>query len=212
MQNFKSFLLKEEQTEYNSNIIFQVSFYSTNLLNNREFEFLKNKVIQSTKQYKLSIILDKEVIEIQVDMDNEEVSEHNINNIYEILLEEVNAILLDFNNDIEGGDNIIILKGIPNKKVSYYNIDLYCKPNTKLTGIEKVIEDCEQLTIYNSENVIGNVLSLLRLKKVFTLEIVNSQKVKWVEIVEKYFKEDDKDILSCQEELIANGLRQYAKF
>jgi len=210
MQNFKSFLKEQQETQYNSNIVFQVSFYSTNLLNNREFEFLKNKVIQTAKQYKLSIILDQEVIEIQVDMNNEEVSEHNINNIYDILLEEVNAILLDFNNDIEGGDNKIILKGIPNKKVSYYNIDLYCRPNTKLTGIEKVIEDCDELNIYNSENVIGNVLSLLRLKDVSTLEIVSLQKVKWAPIIEKYF-ENDKDILECQEELIANGLNEYAK-
>ena len=85
--------------------------------------------------------------------------------------------------------------------------------NMTLHDIHKYIS-CKTLILQNMKHLTGNVLGLLKIKKLEKLSIDVSgtydiKSVRAIEIINNHLK--SRDILSCQEELIENGLEEYAK-
>lgn len=78
-----------------------------------------------------------------------------------------------------------------------------------LHDIHKKI-DCEHLQINGTSKIKDSVLGLLKIKKLKTLRVIGLNKAEWFDIVLKHFQ-TDKNILDCQEELMDNGLKRYAK-
>jgi hypothetical protein len=208
MQNFKQFLLKEEQT---SSYTFEVVFHATNSLNRREVQFLQDKVESLNEDYQFDISIDREQITCKV-LKLTNISNHELTNIYDMLLEEVNAIVLQFDNDIEGGNTNLISHGLPNQKLQWETIEIICPSNFSLTGISKVIDkECIELFFSNVDNITGGILDIFKIDKSVNIYFhVNTITPKWANIAYKHL--EDRDILECQEELITNGLKQYAKF
>ncbi len=101
--------------------------------------------------------------------------------------------------------------GVPMSLIDYKVIKLFFNTRSlALSGFNKMIgKNCVQLDISNMDFVQSNVLSLLLLPKTCKIKC-NTIKEPWVKIVDKHLQ-CDRDILECQEELITNGLRQYAK-
>jgi hypothetical protein len=82
------------------------------------------------------------------------------------------------------------------------------KGKLTLTDLHKYC-DVETLAFYGLENVTGNVLSILKMKKLKQIQYSGDDKIEWLDIVKKYI--DSKDIIACQEELIEAGLKEFAK-
>jgi hypothetical protein len=100
--------------------------------------------------------------------------------------------------------------GFPTYKLEWQNILLSVEPNQSISGLDKVIGPCQSLVISQCHNVVGGVLSLLLIDRIPFLTF-NTIEPKWLAIIDKHL-ENERDVLECQEELITNGLRQYAKF
>jgi hypothetical protein len=80
-----------------------------------------------------------------------------------------------------------------------------------LSGISKKIQ-CRYLEFNGPPSLVeGGVLDLLRVKGLDSVHPKSFNGAPWLEIVNKYLKAGDKDVLGCQEELIASGLKEYAK-
>lgn len=81
---------------------------------------------------------------------------------------------------------------------------------TDLKGIGKLwLKEIRGELRLTGTRIMSNVLGLLLIKGLE--DIVIHKDFDWFVIVNKHF-ESDKDILECREELIAKGLKDYAKF
>ena len=120
--------------------------------------------------------------------------------IYEIVKSNV-----DFDDEQEDCYNsIITLYEMPDRLIQWKTIELIPEKPILLTNIHKLIK-AEYFTIYRSQNVAGNILGLIPLSSNTNLRIILGREDWW------YILEKHNDILECQEELIANGLNEYAK-
>jgi hypothetical protein len=98
------------------------------------------------------------------------------------------------------------LEGAPS---STHNFDCsYCSSLTSLKGIGK-----DYLTVINEifygdkSGIKSNILGLLKVKNLKVLSITDDKKLE--EIINRHLK--TKNILECQEELIENGYKEFAK-
>jgi hypothetical protein len=78
-----------------------------------------------------------------------------------------------------------------------------------LKNINKHIE-CKKIVFNYPKNIIGNALSLLLIKNLEIISVSFGGHPPWLRIINKHLTLD-KDVLECQEELITNGLKEYAK-
>jgi hypothetical protein len=84
-------------------------------------------------------------------------------------------------------------------------------PKLNLSNINKHIDYIQELSLHYKYK--GPLLSILRLKNINRIQPTISNQFELnhaIEIINKHLR-NEKDILECQEELITNGLRQYAK-
>ena len=103
----------------------------------------------------------------------------------------------------------IYLSQMPKFKIDYDYIEIVCSSTefTNLSNIHKVL-NCKRLFLNNAHQINERVLSLLKIKDLISL-VSTTTSFKWIGIINKHLK--SKDLLSCQEELIENGLEQYAQ-
>ena len=108
-------------------------------------------------------------------------------------------------------DSVLICEGFPPFKLEWNQIRLiFDKPDQKITGIDKLIGMNNTVTIHQCENIVGGVLSLLKIKHGTLIMFWNKTPMpKWITIVHKYLK--DKNIIACQKELYDNDLDEYAE-
>lgn len=108
--------------------------------------------------------------------------------------------------------SFVISTEVPHFKVKckYMSLDLIL-PERSFHNVHKMIE-CEELTFTgNMLNIKDSVLGLLLIKGLTYLDFgIKNKKAPWVQIIFNHFK-GDKDVLECQEELIENGFKEYAK-
>lgn len=139
-----------------------------------------------------------------------------------IIPEKINKILgvvrdvFDY-REFEFSNVLVVLRDKINFKVKFDIVTVYLPvaPHFKtLTGLDKMVE-CPNLSIGHPSMVQGNVLSILKIKGLTKFWTYDNKRIngiqvgeKWVPIVQKYL---GGSILDCQEELIQNGLKQYAK-
>lgn len=113
------------------------------------------------------------------------------------------------------GNLVIITDELPDFKVSFSKIILNFgalsnKP-VSLHNIHKIL-DCGILEINGANLVKDSVLGILAMKRLKMIDYFNlNAQPEWYKIVIKHFESPAKDILECQEELIENGLKEYAK-
>jgi hypothetical protein len=113
----------------------------------------------------------------------------------------------------DNNDYCYITYGLPEFNVDtssiiYLGTNGVSAPPSSLHNIHKIISS-PHIIIDVPRQVKDSVLGLLLIKKLEKLEEGRFID-KWCGIVIKHFN-IDKDMLECQEELITNGLRQYAK-
>jgi hypothetical protein len=89
------------------------------------------------------------------------------------------------------------------------NLDFAKNKNVSLSGINKFL-NCEYILLSGGENISSSMLSLLLIKRLKKLIHITDNDTKLIDIFNKHLS-SGKDILECQEELITNGYRQYAK-
>jgi len=97
-------------------------------------------------------------------------------------------------------------------KINFPAIYLTVAAPSSLKAIHKVIGECDWLSIEKCENIDSCVLGLVLLAKNMpvTLKCTSSNLPDWVPILNRHLT-SDKDVLECQEELITNGLKEFAK-
>jgi len=136
----------------------------------------------------------------------------NIQNGNKSTLEDIENEIVNICNkhiDTYYFENELQCVGFPPYKLEWQNIILSIQPNQLVSGLDKVIGSCQSLVISNCQNISGGVLSLLLIDQIPFLTF-NTIEPKWLSIIDNYL-ENDRDILECQEELITNGLNEYAK-
>jgi hypothetical protein len=96
--------------------------------------------------------------------------------------------------------------------INFPAIYLTATTSASLKGIHKAIGECDWLSIEKCENIKSSVLGLVILAKKMpvTLKCSSGNLPDWVPILNRHLT-GDKDILECQEELITNGLKEFAK-
>lgn len=91
---------------------------------------------------------------------------------------------------------------------------VYPKPGASLRGIHKNLK-CKTLNFYaaSCNNIQEGGLGILLIKNLQEILLPYSSAatdIEWIKIIKKHF-DGDKDVLECQEELIENGYKQFAK-
>lgn len=147
------------------------------------------------------------------------IPEHEVDSIANYM-DDVNAVLKRFADISElredSEDHRIELKFI-NKvpslpiPIAFPFIFIDALGKTSLSGIDKIIKDFDYLEVSKAEYITGSVLGLVKLAKHGNIKVSTSDysKPEWASIITKYFKSGN--ILACQEELIDNGLKDYAE-
>ena len=204
MQSFKQFLKEDILLD-----IFQIQIYFVNLLTGNESKAIADKIKKTYKS--MSWNKDLETLSISIPVDRSRYNEHVLNDIYNTVISDAEQISeMLGGNQIDGATTKVIISEVGNKVVDWNEIHFLPENQTSLIGIDKIIpSDCEFLCIGNCKKIIGPVLSLFKIKKHISIELLNPNEL-WAKIVEKHLS--SRDVLSCQEELIENGLEEYAKF
>lgn len=124
----------------------------------------------------------------------------------EILHKELSDIFNKFNLTFSLNEETLLLNDVPSSKVQTKRIELTAQES--LAGIHKVISNCEYIEISWLTNVNQNALGLVLLDtdELYFDGIIPD----WAKIIMQHFKAG-KDVLECQEQLIENGYKQYAK-
>jgi hypothetical protein len=105
--------------------------------------------------------------------------------------------------------------GFPNFKLSINegNISYWCEEGQSISNLDKVILKCDEFKLNKANMIKGGILSLLKLKmpvNIIGAGPFGSNSPRWYSIVNPYLQ-GDRNILACQEELIDNGLKDYAE-
>jgi hypothetical protein len=80
-----------------------------------------------------------------------------------------------------------------------------------LHNIHKILR-CDTLQIDYDERVTDSALGLVLIPGIRVLRFLDLlQDRSWIGIIQKHIHNKNKDVLECQEELITNGYRKYAK-
>jgi hypothetical protein len=121
----------------------------------------------------------------------------------------------NFPEQVEGsviahGNNFSSFEGIT--KIISDHLDISeCPHITSLSGIHKHLLECLDIIVSGS-TIKSNILGLLMIKKLEEFRTIDNFNYfdKICEIINKHLQ-GDRDVLECQEELITNGYRHYAK-
>jgi hypothetical protein len=211
MRNFKQFLLKENVQNYPQ----------LNIWTAMQDEKIPAKY---AKQFKAAInhhITEKEhmkVIEASPDDGNFFVCIELMqpNDIFKAsrLIDTVLDICEGF-GQLEMGSQDIYCEWPPAYPISASNyvVNIQLTEETSSKEFKKHIASAETLSIQSTKYLTGFLGLMLLDKKVRFLEfdLANAEFYKAEKIIQEHFA-SDRDVLECQEELITNGLKQYAKF
>jgi hypothetical protein len=103
--------------------------------------------------------------------------------------------------------NRVVCWGVPSFPVSYDEIYFYPLRDETLANVHKVLS-CRDLVIQNAAKIKGKVLGIVLIKDLTSFSAFPS--TQWSKIIQKSVR-DKQDVLGCQEELIAAGLKEFAK-
>ena len=104
-------------------------------------------------------------------------------------------------------DNLLFMMKFPVIRIMCFSPS----DNCSLIGIHKKI-DCQRLYLTGSHNIKRGGLGVLKIKSLEHLDTsweLSADKIRWQGIIKKYLV--SRDILACQDELIENGLKDFAK-
>ena len=105
--------------------------------------------------------------------------------------------------------SILEYKGLPSSFIEFPYIVIECQPGQVLTGLHKLVK-CDILDLTACENVVGHVLSLMQINQKTDIDLRGKKlDPEWCLIVRDHLEE--RDLLDCKEELMNNGLKEYAK-
>lgn len=198
---------------------------STYLEFEKEVKIKKKSFTNFIKNFdiKQSFSLHPKEMEILIDYKSIE----QFNRIHPLILKEVFNIYKQFPKNINPIDTPIeqiyseftslTLTTLPTESINYVGIiNLRCSEEfNSLRNIHKFIK-CSELHIDRAINLKENILSLFLLKNIEVFlcytysDIKENNDIGWINIVKKHLDEY-KDILACQEELIENGYKDFAK-
>jgi hypothetical protein len=219
MQNFKSFLLKENDGIEDKSY-FTIQFHlSSNVIDKSEYmnldvcnSFLKEKlqkeypeIYKDISDFEYLYIVKTLAFCVDINKDNGTKLDEIISKLSKLAEEFFNS-----DNFAVKSSAIVFIKN-QDYLIKCDEIKLFFDKNgvNSLKDIHKKI-DCIQLKIWNIDTVEEGGLGLLlikRLKQIINLSVgIN----KWLDIIKKHLLQD-KDILDCQEELILNGYKDNAK-
>ncbi len=214
MQNFKQFL-KEDNSEYVIKLIVEFSIRYEDIedyLKEQKETIIKNiEEKTNTKVFFFDIRKHSFSIELKINNDNQLTQLMQIEKEVVDILEKYNSN--DSFQHLPNDTNLELLvnHSLPQHiKISFPYIYITAQGPTSFKGINKIIGDFELLQIRNNSKITDSVLGLLLLNKTNRKISLLFSKNEWVKILNKHL-ENDNDVLECQEELITNGLRQYAK-
>jgi len=219
MQNFKQFLLKEDTTIQDKSY-FSIQFILTsNQDSNLEYtefvkvdNFIKNKLQKEYPEIYKDLLDFDYLFSVKILSFNIAITKNNGNKLNEIIFKLSELAEEFFNSKDFSVQSSATLFNIEQQdfliKCDDIKLSFDRQKEGSLKGIHKKI-DCVSLKIWNIDNVEEGGLGLLQIKRLKTLLNIRIN-TEWFSIIEKHFK-SDKDILECQEELIANGLNKYAK-
>jgi hypothetical protein len=181
-----------------------------------EFKPLQYKL--ESEPYCRAATRDKDLVEIEYysTMPAHNYTQEGIESIFDSAFEITSDFLETIDRDeitLDQGWSELICNGeMPSIVIDVSDVNIFIKlsESATLTGIEKVIKDCNVLTISNCQILKPTgVLSLLRLKCNVDLTWVGE--CMWAQIVLKHLGRD-KDVMDCHEDLTRAGLKPYAKF
>jgi hypothetical protein len=103
------------------------------------------------------------------------------------------------------------IKELPNFPIFAKHIIFGLVKPMSLHNIHKILH-CDTLQIDYDERVTDSALGILLIPDIRVLRFLDLlQDRSWIGIIQKHIHNKNKDILECQEELITNGYRKYAK-
>ena len=222
MQNFKSYLNENQNTNFSITSKIRIEMpHNLNMLSaykGREKE-IKQEFSELAKENGLPEIIKLLFLPSSCSLIHGffpgKYNKQQINDIAQKYTDLLGSYLKNetiFNNDKLNNPQITIYDN--------YNLDVFIdiihanidfRINSTLKNIDKIINCGSIEFINNIEHITGNVLGLLRIPKLE--QIFNDSTIEdplWFNIIDAHI-EADKDLLDCQEELIANDLKEYAK-
>lgn len=210
MLNFKQYLLKENSITPGSASLIVTLFFNDNVTAGM-FNSLESRIGNSAKDFQLDFSSSDSEIYIDVLNLNAQNGNHNsLKILFELMKSEAKDIAKHYNNYFSVGESILACRGFPPFKLEWSEININMLPDQKITGIDKFIDLNETCIFINCHNIIGGVLSLLKIKHGrLYLNFHGVQRPKWVDIVNKHLK--DKNLIDCQKELYDNDLDEYAE-
>jgi hypothetical protein len=103
------------------------------------------------------------------------------------------------------------IKELPNFPIFAKHIIFGLVKPMSLHNIHKILR-CDTLQIDYDERVTDSALGLVLIPGIRVLRFLDLlQDRSWIGIIQKHIHNKNKDVLECQEELITNGYRKYAK-
>jgi hypothetical protein len=183
-----------------------------NIIHARRIEYDLEMKLKSYGKIFIEFTLNDIIIIIE-DLSRDNCQWTSIEKICEISKEVIDLIFEENSeNELENRKFLLMFLGVPTFPISMNegSILISCKKGDTISRIDRIIGDCDCIEFERTDDIVGGVLSLLKLKqrKIQLDYPLNSPS--WQEIVIHYLN-GDRDILDCQEELISAGYKEYAR-
>jgi hypothetical protein len=214
MQNFKQFLKEDNNAEYEIKLYLEYMIRYEDIVDylNEQKENIIDTIKQKTNVNTIDINIRQHSFSIILTIEDTQLNNLKSieNTIIDILEQHNNDSFQYFNQDTN--IELILLNNQLPKNIKINFPQIYISPMRPISfkGINKIIGDFKILDIRNAKNITDSILGLLLLNKSDRKISVIFSTLQWTKIVNNCLMADT-DILECQEELITNGLRQYAK-
>jgi hypothetical protein len=211
MQNFKSFLLKEDAGNYP-----QLNIWTAMV--DEKIPAKYSKQFKSAIQYHIAEKEHMKVIEAGPDSENFYVC-IDLRQPSDFVkcsrfVDTIRDICEGF-GQIEMGSEDIYCEWPPAFPIETPNYIIKVQLTKETTSKEfgKYIKSVETLSIQSTKYLTGflGLMSLNKKVRFLEFDLANPEFYKAEKIIQEHFA-SDRDVLECQEELITNGLKQYAKF
>ena len=201
MKSFKYFLNEQRLP---GSVEFQVSVQCKNFNFYKYAQRDNDKILKALSHYQI-------IADADDDMYYYTFKNLNAQNGNEVALSKIIEIIeKNVSLEIDYIDSTLVCDGFPPYKLEWQHIDITFESPTQITGIDKYIGLFMFCNIMDCEKITGGVLSLLKIKQGTSLSLsADGPYPKWIQIINKHLK--TRDLLACQEELIENGLEEYAK-
>ena len=215
MRSFKQFL-KEDNTVYEAVLLISKTINTQHQIKDDKLQQLIIDKINEKLKCDSSIAVNFGAFDINIILNDELISKANyVSDVIIEILSSLNVKYEPFANKEVLNITIKNGKSLPklHSPIEFSNVSLTFDSKISLSGIHKFISSsCDHIYLKNLSNVTDSVLGLIKIGKKPRQILLNDfgQLPKWFDIIANYINKSS-DILACQEELIENGLEQYAQ-